>query len=800
MGTIKKIQFSKHKYYAKEIVGKGQFGVLYRAKAKKRKKDDGTKIPKYVAVKEYFYTRFYDPSTQKNNCEDYFSREVKCTDLQSQYPGSQLKLIDSGKISTKSRKEYYIVLNFVEGKPLGEWFVDNYGKHAHLDEEEINQLVSDIVIPVARHLNFCHKHGLTHRDLSIDNVMIKEPRKGVAVPVIIDWGAAKLRPVNKLMHPPKDYIKNQRSSSTAFINKGTPPEIISGLPPLAASDIYMLGHIMYYLFSGGLSCKTPMVKDDYILHPKNENPSVEKKYDELVAKCTQYEPADRIENMEQILHVLEKMQEDFSPSRITYFGKPKSFAQQAADNQPVLKAKNKSINLREIGNGAIADQGVKPIRKSPYAQSAVPNQNGNGVASLPQANPKNPYISYKKTPTFVDKFNKQESQFSSSADPSSQQQTVQNVQNSVSSQQQQQKPVNVQQQYSVQNYQKSEPSEKQYSSKPSLHQDSYKFFVKNSVKQIAEGFLQYFKDPRWQYKRQDFMNYYWNLFDGVLKAYESKNTFARVSTVQENIYYVGRTVGSLDDTRIMLNYFRKVLNKAPETTIVFLGNFFSVNRFDVESFTMILSFKCLYPKNVVLLRGETETLESLKRDGLKSHLKFKFGGYSDHFYNQIRQLVSKLDLIHVAQLSENASAVATGGGIPFDPKNPKIPLSLDEVNKKIQPFHSSRKDVDSITNTLIMGRPNELANSSGKDSSGHYLFSWDQLQNFLRKNNLHYLFIPSNEKYGHRTLWDKISLLNSSSLQQNKEENQAKIVRLNLSGSTDFEVNDLKHAFQRDYN
>src|SRR6056297_1923305 len=340
MATMKKIRFGKHKYYAKEVIGKGQFGVVYYAKARKRRKDNGDKIPKYVAIKEYYYSRFYDPSTKQNSCEEYFNREIKCTAIQSKYSGASLNLIDSGKIISKSNKEYYIVLSYIEGKPLDKWFADSFGKHPHLDDDEINFFTNNIIIPLARHLNFCHSKGLVHRDLSIDNIMIKSPQKGAVIPVIIDWGAAKVRKPSEIMHPPKGYMQNQIMSNTAFVNKGTPPEIRRGYPPMAASDIYMLGHIMYYLYGGGVSSRPPKTVDDYVLHPKDNNPQLDSRYDQLVAKCTQYNPSDRIENMEENLHVLEKIQDDFSPSRITFFGKPKSFGRSAPPVKSISSGTN----------------------------------------------------------------------------------------------------------------------------------------------------------------------------------------------------------------------------------------------------------------------------------------------------------------------------------------------------------------------------------------------------------------------------------------------------------------------------
>ncbi len=146
-----------------------------------------------------------------------------------------------------------------------------------------------------------------------------------------------------------------------------------------------------------------------------------------------------------------------------------------------------------------------------------------------------------------------------------------------------------------------------------------------------------------------------------------------------------------------------------------------------------------------------------------------------------------------------ARAISTAGGIPFNPDNPQDVVSVFTLNLRIDPFHANLQKIDKITQTIISGRPNEVTSSTGRDSKGHYLFSWHQLQEFLTLNDAQYCFLPSTEKYGHRTLWNKISLLNSSSYEQNKPLNQAKIMRLNLQGCSDFDINNLERILERDY-
>ena len=223
------------------------------------RKEDGTKIPTQLAIKEYLYSRFIDQEGN-NFCEEYWAREVVNTELQSHAPNAQLQIFDSGKIVDATHQEYYIVLNYIVGKTLKDWFVEKFGKRSQLKESEIGIISKYILIPIAKHLDYCHKIGLIHRDLSIDNILIKEPHHNVFVPVIIDWGSSKKCDPNACFNPKRPYFDANPVLSTAFSNCGTPPEIIMGLNPIAASDIYMFGHLMYFIFSGEKRVGLPQLR------------------------------------------------------------------------------------------------------------------------------------------------------------------------------------------------------------------------------------------------------------------------------------------------------------------------------------------------------------------------------------------------------------------------------------------------------------------------------------------------------------------------------------------------------------
>ena len=132
------------------------------------------------------------------------------------------------------------------------------------------------------------------------------------------------------------------------------------------------------------------------------------------------------------------------------------------------------------------------------------------------------------------------------------------------------------------------------------------FSVDEKTIQFADAFFKYFQNPYWADQKHDTVAIYYTFFQGVSNAYKAHSPLILSGQVPGNIYYIGPTCGSLEDLRSLLTYFDQVLTHAPDTIIVFLGNYFLSIEQALEAFTFLLSFKCLHPENVFLLRGPTE--------------------------------------------------------------------------------------------------------------------------------------------------------------------------------------------------
>ena len=172
-----------------------------------------------------------------------------------------------------------IILNYIEGNTLGEYLKNN---NFNFKESKI----ANIVLQIANGIKYLHKFGIIHRDLKPDNIMITQNNSEVK---IMDFGLSKIASKEE---------KLVEGFGTLYY---AAPEIIQNMPYNKEVDVWSLGVILYYMFTG---CYPFMGKEEDEIEDKIINEPVEfkdgewevisDKVQDLIRKCLEKNPEERI--------------------------------------------------------------------------------------------------------------------------------------------------------------------------------------------------------------------------------------------------------------------------------------------------------------------------------------------------------------------------------------------------------------------------------------------------------------------------------------------------------------------------
>jgi eukaryotic-like serine/threonine-protein kinase len=173
----------------------------------------------------------------------------------------------------------FFVMAYVDGETLGE----RVRRAGPLPAAEAARVMQE----VAWALGHAHAHGIAHRDVKPDNVMLE---RATGRAVVTDFGIAR--------------HTDAEATPGAGTPMGTPqfmsPEQACGEPGDARSDLYSLGATMYYAATGRLPFEAPTVVALLAQHataaprPARElRPALPERFASLLDRCLAKEPASR---------------------------------------------------------------------------------------------------------------------------------------------------------------------------------------------------------------------------------------------------------------------------------------------------------------------------------------------------------------------------------------------------------------------------------------------------------------------------------------------------------------------------
>ena len=274
------------KYLVGEMLGQGGFGITYIG--------FDLLLEQKIAIKEYFPMStgmvsregrstvvWSDAVMQKSGVEkgfDSFLKEARKM--------AKLRSIPSvvGVNSVFIQNETaYIVMDFIEGETL----LKKLQREGPMDYGTCISLMT----PIMQALAEVHKHGIIHRDISPDNIMVQSDGKLI----LLDLGAAKDLDIQG-----KD--GNVQSSQMVAKHGFSPVEQYGQAGKIGPwTDVYAMAATIYYCCTGVLppSATDRMIEDTLTCRPR-----LTKEEFDVLAFCMSVLPQKRPQNMDALLQIV----------------------------------------------------------------------------------------------------------------------------------------------------------------------------------------------------------------------------------------------------------------------------------------------------------------------------------------------------------------------------------------------------------------------------------------------------------------------------------------------------------------
>ncbi|WP_329456815.1 protein kinase domain-containing protein [Streptomyces sp. NBC_01497] len=257
------------RYQLRNLLGQGGMASVYLAY--------DAALDRQVAIKT-----LHSELGREQSFRERFRREAQAVAKLS-HPNI-VSVFDTGEDELAGALMPYIVMEYVEGEPLGSALQSDITQYGAMPAEKALKITADVLAA----LETSHEMGLVHRDIKPGNVMIN--RRGVVK--VMDFGIARAMQ------------SGVTSMTQTGMVVGTPqylsPEQALGRGVDARSDLYSVGIMLFQLLTGRLPFDADSPLAIAYAHVQEEPPkpsdinrSVTRGADALVARALRKNPNER---------------------------------------------------------------------------------------------------------------------------------------------------------------------------------------------------------------------------------------------------------------------------------------------------------------------------------------------------------------------------------------------------------------------------------------------------------------------------------------------------------------------------
>jgi serine/threonine protein kinase len=264
----------QNRYRIQRMLGQGGFGRTYIAQ-------DTNRFHEACVLKEFEPRSQGSKHAQK--AEELFTREAKV--LHQLHHPQIPQFRELFQVKWHNRELFFLVQDYVEGKTYEQLLNDRRNQGFTFTESEAIQLLQQL-LPV---LEYIHRSGIVHRDISPDNIILRDFDQK---PVLIDFGVVKAA-ATQAVHSGQTLVGKPGYAPVEQLHKGSADP---------SSDLYALAVTIVVLLTGreAQSLFDPMNFTCQWKQYTNSSPA----FAQIIDRMLSNRPRDRYHSAQAVIEAL----------------------------------------------------------------------------------------------------------------------------------------------------------------------------------------------------------------------------------------------------------------------------------------------------------------------------------------------------------------------------------------------------------------------------------------------------------------------------------------------------------------